>query len=273
MNSSLVRKTKLVPSFLRTKLEKLVFLWKGLFALWPKLENRGLYIASILGLLKNNRIYTYDYKNGMRISFRAGTHDTQIHVEVIGNDTYSKRIVGDIRKMSRCVDLGAQTGVFTLHLLFKNKNLRIVSVEAVAENLALARKNIEQNGFLRQVQILHRAAWGKSGDTLVMNISSVNSGGHSAVRSGHGYTDGGTVETISLKDIVDGQSVDLLKLDIEGSEYEVLNNADKETLSRIAEIIMELHGSPEQNDALARHLSHNGFILRREAGYMSAVKK
>ena len=272
MSASLLHKINQVPSYLSTRIERWIFLWKGLFALWPKLESRGLYVASIVGLLKNNRIYTYSYKNGMQISFRAGTHDTQIHVEIFGNETYAKQIAGDITRMKRCIDLGAQTGVFTLYLLSKNKDLRVVSVEAIAENLALARTNIEQNGFSRQVQVLHRAAWGKSGDTLLMHISGVNTGGHSAVRSGHGYTDGERVETISLKDIVGGQPVDLLKLDIEGAEYEVLNNADGETLSQVAEIIMELHGTPEQNDALARHLSRNGFALRQKPGYMSAVK-
>lgn len=241
--------------------------------LCPQLKNPWLYAATVFQLLPKNRVYTYEYKNGMHISFRAGTHDTQIHVEIFGNGIYMRQIAGDIMKMRRVIDLGAQTGVFTLSILSKNKNIRVVSVEATSDNASLAKRNMEQNGLSGHVSVLHRAAWGKSGERILMNLSNCNSGRHSAVRSGHGYTDGEYAETISLRDVVGGEEVDLLKLDIEGSEYEVLNSADAETLSRIREIIMEVHGSREQNEALKDHLLNNGFTIKMGNGYMSAFRK
>ena len=54
------------------------------------------------------------------------------------------------------------------------------------------------------------------------------------------------VESISLNDMLKNvPNVDLLKIDIEGSEYGLLNAASPETLAKVQRIIMELHIVPD----------------------------
>lgn len=121
--------------------------------------------------------------------------------------------------------------------------------------------------------MLHKAAWNKSGQTVIMHMSSVNSGGHSVVRDGHGYTKGEYVSTISLSDLIDGQPCDLLKLDIEGAEYKVFEGADKNTLSNIRSIIMEVHGTNEQNARIVAQLKNADFTVSFKNPYLSAINQ
>lgn len=54
------------------------------------------------------------------------------------------------------------------------------------------------------------------------------------------------VESVSFDDMLENvPNVDLLKIDIEGSEYGLLNTASLETLAKVQRIIMELHTVPD----------------------------
>jgi FkbM family methyltransferase len=85
------------------------------------------------------------------------------------------------------------------------------------------------------------------------------------------------IESISLADVMNRlERVDLLKLDIEGGEYEVLYGAQ---LERVREIRMEYHhfaDNPDPQlrfDALRRYLENTGFalVLHRPISQMSGI--
>lgn len=60
-----------------------------------------------------------------------------------------------------------------------------------------------------------------------------------------------------------GAVVDLLKIDIEGAEYRVLNSVAPDTLRRIRRIVMEFHPDAPAEDAI-NPLTANGFRVTRD---------
>lgn len=271
--SKILHKVKYFPNYVRNKIERFFYLTRGFFVFCPQLKNWWLYPLAILGLLKKGKRYVFKYRNGLEIVFRAGTYDILINLEIFGYQPYSKHFVGDISSYRRVVDIGAQTGVFSLYLFSRNKALVAACVEAMPMNVEILTGNIRRNGLSDRVTIYQRAAWSKSGEKLTMNESEHNIGGHSLIRGGSGYTPGPMVETISLQDIIGTEQCDLLKIDIEGAEYELLFAAPPDTLHLIRQMAMEVHGGKEKDQELARFLDQNGFDIITEPGYLWAHRR
>ena len=107
----------------------------------------------------------------------------------------------------------------------------------------------------------------KSGEERELFFDSENSGGHSLAKE---WTKNPiksiTIQTISLEDLLNKvgfQSVDLLKCDIEGAEYEVFLSTSPDVLKRIHAVIMEVHLSlqypPDILKKLISYFQENGF--------------
>ncbi|MBU6321410.1 MAG: FkbM family methyltransferase [Patescibacteria group bacterium] len=258
-------------SFFHNKYRRLAYLLRGVRTVCPQLKNWWLFVLDA-GLLPRGKIYVFHYKNGLSIAFRARTSDAIINEEVFGGGAYALSLGGDAPRLRRCIDLGAQTGVFTLYALSQCPNLRVVSAEATRENFALLKRNIETNGFSERVDLRHQAAWSASGQTIRMRMSSRNTGGHSAVEEGDEFAGAESVTTVSLADLVGDTPCDILKIDIEGAEYEVLRKASFDTLSRIARIVGELHGEEAEKSGLIEYLRASGFAVSRNGDLFLAER-
>lgn len=57
------------------------------------------------------------------------------------------------------LDVGAHIGSVTIGLLLDNPEIRVVSIEAVPENVELIRENLAQNGLTDRCTLLAGAAW------------------------------------------------------------------------------------------------------------------
>jgi len=224
-------------------------------------------------MLKRGQLYVFKYKNGMQCFFRGSTFDALINAEIFGREEYKNLINISISKINSVIDIGAQTGVFTLYMISRNPNLNIKCIEAVKDNFDVLHKNIELNGLSNQVKLFHNAAWGTSGSFVTINLHSTNSGGNSVfLNNARKYFDKEKVQTISLKDIVGDEPCDLLKVDIEGAEYEVFKHVDINTLNKISNIVMEVHGSTEENESLRFILEQHGFKVDVDSVYLWAWK-
>jgi len=149
------------------------------------------------------------------------------------------------------LDAGAFVGLYTLKASRYAK--RVVSLEPSEQNYRYLESNIMLNGAdnvePRQVALSSKAGFSRfsqSGTT-----STLSEGGQQAV------------ETTTLDDVVESVGhVDLLKLDIEGSEYEVFA-ASRSALREIAKITAEIHiytGAHKRGlERLITSLGENGF--------------
>src|SRR5207249_2661778 len=74
------------------------------------------------------------------------------------------------------------------------------------------------------------------------------------------------VKTISLNDIVSKEGIScvhLLKMDCEGSEYDIIAGASKSTFSKISRIIVEYHHG--KAGEMVENLQQHGFKLEKQS--------
>ncbi|HEY5976329.1 MAG TPA: FkbM family methyltransferase [Solirubrobacterales bacterium] len=147
------------------------------------------------------------------------------------------------------MDCGANVGLFSLFLMDAE---RIVAVEPNPEVCGRLRRNMEINGI--DATVIESAVSDLDG------IVKMDFGGPS-VLSGIGET-GSDVRSASIDALLEEtgiDSVDLLKLDVEGHEIEALTGGGAALRAgRIRRIVAEF-GSPEELAALDAHLLPLGF--------------
>jgi len=126
------------------------------------------------------------------------------------------------------MDIGAHVGVFSIYLAKKFPFIKIYSYEPIPENYENLAKNIEINN-VKNITIFNKAITGDR-RTLDMSMHFINTGGATAQLKNiklpeHSYYN---VESLTLDDIFETQNIKkckLLKIDCEGSEYEILFNS------------------------------------------------
>ena len=143
------------------------------------------------------------------------------------------------------IDLGANIGLFSVRVAPFAK--RVIAIEPVADNLAIARRNIQLASLQSKVTLHERAISDQTDSTLRLFLSSSNCGGHSVCRE-HAAQWGSVkyqdVPTLSLPDLFEREGIErcsLLKCDIEGAEFDVFRTVPPDLLARIDRIIMEVH--------------------------------
>lgn len=147
-------------------------------------------------------------------------------------------------------DIGANVGGFCIHA--HKKFDKIYAFEPLIENYQVARSVLE-NMNIKNVDLYNTAIYSESGKTLPIfgNNSGLISGDVTIVAEEEdpNYSNlNQTCETISLKDAMESLGVDFidyLKLDCEGSEYEILENF--QDYDKIKFICMEIHGVSSYN--------------------------
>jgi len=181
--------------------------------------------------------------NARRFLLRPATQDPFIFQEILIDDDYG--LMHADTALRTVIDLGANAGFFSCAVLGRAE--RVIAVEAVGENYRHAVENIRRNGGAVD-DIYQLAMSGTSGRRIKIQHDERNSGGHSVVD--HERVTAGSseiVESITLSDLMrrtDCDSVDLLKCDIEGSEYDVFLNTPVDDLRKIRQLVMEVHLSP-----------------------------
>jgi len=139
------------------------------------------------------------------------------------------------------VDAGAHVGVFSI--LASKFATKVLSIEPDPSNGKFLTQNLEQND-IRNVVFDKRALWhGNDKIKLFATGSSVNPS--ALIPRGESHE----VDTVSLTELLERYGrIDLLKMNVEGAEYRIIENASPETLNGIDHIVAELHlllGNPE----------------------------
>lgn len=246
-------------------------------------ENWWLYAADVLGLIRNNTPRQLRLKNGQFVWYRPGTFDYVIMIEIFGcNDYFDRFSPFEVSSVKNVLDIGAQIGTFSLRASQLFPDAKVVAVEATSANFAMLEKNISANNLQSRIKAVKKALWGKTGETIKMHISSENSGGHSAVVD-HNISGKETgvesIQTISLEDLLKTNgmdSVEFMKMDIEGAEYEVIYSTPKDVLQKITRMVFEAHPIDKENknaDALVSYLRANGYVVEIKGRYVWAEKE
>jgi FkbM family methyltransferase len=167
------------------------------------------------------------------------------------------------------VDLGANIGLTALWLARRYGFTRIIAVEPVADNARLVEKNARGNGI--EAVVIEAAVAAHDGTVLFADSSSSTNGlvlaavdGVSARKSGR------EVRAVGMATILEsfpaGKPLDLVKIDIEGSEGELLDeSAPLDWLARAQNLVIEFHPTRVDYKQLQQNLETQGMKQVRTA--------
>jgi len=146
------------------------------------------------------------------------------------------------------VDCGAHCGHFTalaeicLHSKFSNVNTEYVLVEPNPYLLAVIKQSLLNMNIAHRVQVKH-GLLGKKNGSANLWIDSKNylaTGLHQS-KGANSFA----VNFIDLQDVIGDRVVDLMKIDIEGGEFEFVR-FNLELFKQVNLIVMELHNASEE---------------------------
>jgi FkbM family methyltransferase len=148
------------------------------------------------------------------------------------------------------VDLGANIGVFALFAARQSQKSKIICFEPFPETFQRLEDNVKNNRLNDRV-VCHQLAVSGRREHRVMAPGGFGSTTSHLLESSIDKSkklDADAVECITFGDMLkkvgevcSTQTIDLLKMDIEGAEYEFLENISPDLLSVVNEVQMEYH--------------------------------
>lgn len=187
-------------------------------------------------------------RNGVIIDAPAALDLEFLFTEIWLWEVYTPRDY-QIREGDTVVDIGANIGVFSTYAATRAPGVRVFAYEPFPDSVDWLRRNVAASR-LANIRVTPKAVAGGV-ETRVLQVQTDQWVMHSLASDGspeRGPDSAGVaVQCIGLDDVVREQSIercDLLKLDCEGSEYEILESCSPETLARVQKITAEFHEGP-----------------------------
>lgn len=234
--------------------------------LYHWLKSSGLTaLSSLLSLGRGPGSRMSVSKDGIRASFyvRKGSADVITVLETWLLGEYSRP---ELRPGSVVFDIGANIGTFSVYAAKRvGRTGRVFAYEPDPENYELLLKNLRLNEA-RNVVPVRKAVWGRKGRIEFCSCS------HGSISSavGGGIGKRIAVEATTLPDELRARrigKIDLLKVDIEGGEYELFESFPPGFLEkRVSKIILEYHNDRVKGKSgrtLEKLLGRRGFRVRR----------
>ncbi len=179
-------------------------------------------------------------RHGPTLRVATGSHDVRVINEIWRDRCYEESGYNPQPGWT-VVDLGAHKGIYTARALYLCPDLTVRAFEPDPENFECLTHNVARDNDSR-VDTRRAAVAVKAGSATLWRIE-----GHSGCNTLHATrvrpsetAHSVEVPLVTLADALQGlEHVDLLKIDIEGSEYDLLLNGDTTALERVDRIIME----------------------------------
>jgi FkbM family methyltransferase len=154
---------------------------------------------------------------------------------------------------------------------------RVIVCELSPRNFALLLRNVANNGYEGRIEPINKALT-VDGENLSLDVDAPDECQN--MISAYCASDKllTAVPGISLAQLLDDYSlddVDLLKMDIEGAEYDILDGASTAVLSRIRNIVFEYHEIErgwERLENVKQRLSKEGYHLQAGRGLIWASR-
>lgn len=240
----------------------LVSKFKIILKLIKTVKNWYLYPLVYFNLIKKSHI-VFETKSGLKIKLRVNSTDLMAFTNVWLVEEYSLKNF-KFQNIENVIDVGAHIGLFALYVSQFFKSGKIICFEPIKENYQMLLSNLEIN-HIKNV-VCYNKAVSKSDSQIRIYLNSDESG-HSMFEPQKDFVD---VDSVSLSKVLDEHnmdSVDLLKLDCEGAEYEIIENFPKKRFNQIKKIVMEYHlvdKNPVLLENLLTTLTSNSFKILKK---------
>jgi len=226
--------------------------------------------------LISDKFPIFETNTGLKIKIRKHSTDLMALTHVWLIEEYKSKNF-EIKDTDVIIDVGGHIGLFSLYASQFCKNGLIYSFEPVPENYNLLIDNIQSND-LNQIKSFNLAV--SNSNSNVKLYLNDDEAGHSMFSKSSKTI---TVDSISLQQIFDDNNIEncnFLKLDCEGTEYEILQNLPLSYFNKIEKIVIEYHmadSHPELLENLKKLLISQNYFLKTkklfsDIGFLYASK-
>jgi len=189
----------------------------------------------------NNKLVRIKCKNlKFPLNIRPGTMDSEIIISNIIREEY-----GYIKLQGHAVrwiiDGGGYIGDTAAYFLNIYPESKVISLEPDIRNFEILKLNLRY--YKERAHCINKALFGDNTKMMISGNSDTDSTGGFVSEESENENNM-SVECVSIPSLIDEykiDSIDILKLDIEGAEGSVLNKSSNHWLSLIKMIIIEIH--------------------------------
>jgi FkbM family methyltransferase len=201
---------------------------------------RNFGFAAVLAVFANRifgrpqKIKVYPPGIPRAVQVRIKTSDESVYRDILLRGEYDFDLPFSPKTI---IDAGANIGMSSVYFAHKYPEAKVIAIEAEASNFALLAQNVRP---YRNVIPVHAALWNHDGEISVCEPDPSIGAGNWAFITHEGP--GVKVRAITMQTLlkeIPGGSVDLLKIDIEGSEKEVFESCD--WISDVRCLMIDLH--------------------------------
>lgn len=191
---------------------------------------------------------SYNFRNGTTLRCRCKSTDINEAVVVQSGLEYPTASCKFSTRSGKfpivIMDLGGNIGAFSTWVKALNPEsiLSLHIFEPHPGNISVLRDNLNRNG-LRDAEVHEVAVAGKSG-TVDLDVST----GFDAFSIATTSRNMMTIKALSIRDFLAEKrldQVDLLKMDVEGAEFEIIENDLEVIAATVSRLVVEFHGAPD----------------------------
>ena len=193
-------------------------------------------------------------KSGATITIPFGL--LRVFKEVFMQDGYRYSFVqAHLKPGTTVLDIGANIGMFSAWIANHFPGRPIIAFEPLEGNLTFLKKNLE-NGqvFSAPIDIVEKVVTGQPKETVTFYFDKTKpeSDSASVIEGFYNNNDGVVIPAVSLTDIVakSNNRIGLLKMDCEGSEYDILYNTSANVFEKVDTMIIETHDIDKEKNNL-----------------------
>lgn len=220
---------------------------------------------------RKNRSLTFTTRP-IPITFKVPETLYQVFKEIFMEDFYEiEELVNRLPATPVIIDIGANAGFFNILLFSKIKNAQAIAYEPMLCNILLFKDAIAENPVLQTIQLHQIAVTGLPKGHVELFTAETNE--HTVVSSVFSefnvlnnnkiFVPAQSLASIIKENKLD--KIDLLKLDCEGSEYDIIYNTEPSILRKVKMMVIEVHQiDNERNNiqALNDYLESIGYTTR-----------
>ena len=228
------------------------------------------------GKARPNAILALRMKRPFRgkIALREIGSDMATFGEITLDEVY-KPVIHNVVGFQSVIDLGANIGLASLYLAHHSPSCQILSVEPNPQSYELLVHNVQNLG--RRCKTLKAAVWGIHKRLSPDPQVATDRFSTFTLRESRGKApDELTVQGLTITEILDYSgfdTVDLLKVDVEGAEAELFGDKDLQWLTRVGSIAIEFHNDSRKMCAFDDIMKRYEFkICSEERHTVVAVK-
>ena len=178
------------------------------------------------------------------------------------------------KKSPIIIDIGAHIGSFSIRAARECPGAKIIAIEPEPSNYRQLVENLKRNHVKASTE---NVAITKTSGTLILHRNEKNRGATSGITDAPGERI--SARSITLPHLLRQKKIariDLMKIDVEGMEYEILLSLEKKILESIQNLHLEYHdyfSGTHRKEELIALLKNAGFKVKCETTILSAITK